>query len=166
MLGNKIESFSSLGPVTIKFPAATQIQAPVLVAPDGINVDAAGTYFAGDLFPDGNFYGTSASAPNAGAVAALIRGAFPGLTASQLVSALKAGAVQLGSVSPDGTFGYGRIDAMGALGTFPVPTITPLPNSTSHGRLELAFLPFHGQLARVHCISPSRAATRLRFRLP
>jgi hypothetical protein len=128
-VGNKIESFSSLGPITIAFPAATKIQAPVLVAPDGINVDAAGTYFAGNLFPDGNFYGTSASAPNAAAVAALIRGAFPGLTASQLVSALKAGAVQLGSALPDGTFGYGRIDAMGALGTFPVPTITSLPNS-------------------------------------
>lgn len=129
-VGNKIEPFSSLGPIAIKFPAATQIQAPVLVAPDGINVDAAGTYFAGSLFPDGNFYGTSASAPNAGAVAALIRGAFPALTASQLVSALKAGAVQLGSVSPDGTFGFGRIDAMGALGTFPVPTMTSLPSST------------------------------------
>jgi hypothetical protein len=128
-VGNKIESFSSLGPIAIAFPDVTRIQAPVLVAPDGINVDAAGTYFARGLFPDGNFYGTSASAPNAAAVAALIRGPFPGLTASQLVSALKAGAVQLGSVLPDGTFGYGRIDALGALGTFPVPTITSLPNS-------------------------------------
>jgi hypothetical protein len=128
-VGNKIESFSSLGPIAIAFPNPTRIQAPVLVAPDGVNVDAAGTYFAGSLFPDGNFYGTSASAPNAAAVAALIRGAFPGLSASQLVSALTAGAAQLGSASPDGTFGYGRIDAMGALGTFPVPTITSLPDS-------------------------------------
>jgi len=129
-VGNNIEPFSSLGPITFVFPDTTRIQAPVLVAPDGINVDAAGTYFAGSLFPDGNFYGTSASAPNAAAVAALIRGAFPGLTASQLVAALKAGAVQLGSVSPDGKFGFGRIDAMGTLGTFPVPTITSLPDSS------------------------------------
>jgi hypothetical protein len=128
-VGNNIEPFSSLGPIAIAFPDATRIQAPVLVAPDGINVDADGTYFAGSLFPDGNFYGTSASAPNAAAVAALIRGAFPGLSASQLVAALKAGAVQLGSAPPDGTFGYGRIDAIGALGTFPVPTITSLPDS-------------------------------------
>jgi hypothetical protein len=128
-VGNRIESFSSLGPIAIAFPDVTRIQAPVLVAPDGINVDADGTYFAGSLFPDGNFYGTSASAPNAAAVAALIRGAFPGLTASQLASALKSGAVQLGSVSPDGTFGYGRIDAIGALGTLPAPTITSLPDS-------------------------------------
>jgi Subtilase family len=109
------------------FPQQTQIQVPTLVAPDGINVDATGTYFAGSLFPDGNFYGTSASAPNAAGVAALIQGVFPALNASQLVAALKAGATQLSSTTPDGTFGYGRIDAIGALGTFPAPTITALP---------------------------------------
>lgn len=126
-IGNGIEPFSSLGPVTLSFPQLTRIQAPILVAPDGINVDAVGTDFAGYLFPDGNFYGTSASAPNAAAVAALIRGAFPTLTASELISGLKTGAAQLGSATPDGTFGFGRIDALGALGTFPTPTITSLP---------------------------------------
>ena len=126
-VGDKIESFSSLGPVTLAFPQPTQVQVPLLVAPDGINVDAAGTYFAGSLFPDGNFYGTSAAAPNAAGVAALIRGAFPALNASQLVAALTAGATQLGSVTPDGTFGYGRVDAIGSLGTFPAPTMTALP---------------------------------------
>ncbi|MEA3178926.1 MAG: hypothetical protein QOI59_2449 [Gammaproteobacteria bacterium] len=130
-VGNSIESFSSLGPATLTFPQQTHIQAPVLVAPDGVNVDAAGTYFAGSLFPDGNFYGTSAAAPNAAGVAALIRGAFPALNATQLVAALTAGATQLGSVAPDGTFGYGRIDAMGALGTFPAPTMTALPTDAS-----------------------------------
>ena len=130
-VGNRIEPFSSIGPVTLIFPQQTQVQAPVLVAPDGINVDATGTYFAGSLFPDGNFYGTSASAPNAAGIAALIRGAFPALNASQLVAALKAGATQLGSVTPDGTFGYGRIDAIGALGTFPAPTMTALPASAA-----------------------------------
>jgi len=125
-VGNNIEAFSGVGPITVAFPSPAKIQAPVLVAPDGINVDAAGTYFASTLFPDGNFYGTSASAPNAAAVAALIRGAFPNLTVAQLMSALVTGATQLGASVPDGTFGYGRIDAMGALGTLPVPTITAL----------------------------------------
>jgi hypothetical protein len=141
-VGNDIEPFSSLGPIAIAFPEVIRLQAPVLVAPDGINVDAAGTYFAGSLFPDGNFYGTSASAPNAAGVAALIRGAFPNLTAAQLVSALKAGAVQLGSASPDGTFGYGRVDAMGALGTFPVPTMTSLPDSALTAGSSSASYPF------------------------
>jgi hypothetical protein len=129
-IGNNIETFSSLGPISIFFPTAAKIQAPVLVAPDGINVDAAGTYFVNYLFPDGNFYGTSASAPNAAAVAALIRGAFPNLTVPELVSTLQAGATQLGAIAPDGTFGYGRIDAIGALGTLPAPTITALPASS------------------------------------
>jgi hypothetical protein len=114
-VGNKIESFSSLGPTTLSFPTQSQIQAPVLVAPDGINVDAAGTDFAGDLFPDGNFYGTSAAAPNAAAVAALIRAGYPAFNSSQLVNVLTKGAIPLGSVTPDGTFGFGRVDAMSAL---------------------------------------------------
>jgi hypothetical protein len=129
-VGNTIESFSSVGPIRVSFPDVARIQAPVLVAPDGINVDAAGTYFAGSLFPDGNFYGTSAAAPNAGAVAALIRGAFPFLTAAQLASALQSGAVALGGSLPDPAYGYGRIDAMGALATFPAPTITALQDSS------------------------------------
>jgi len=130
-VGNKIEAFSSVGPATLLFPQQTQVQVPLLVAPDGINVDATGTYFAGSLFPDGNFYGTSASAPNAAGVAALIQGAFPALSASQLVAALKAGATQLSSPTPDGTYGYGRIDAIGALGTFPAPTMTALPTDAA-----------------------------------
>jgi hypothetical protein len=141
-VGNKIEPFSSVGPITVWFPTKTTIQAPVLVAPDGINVDAAGTYFAGDLFPDGNFYGTSASAPNAGAVAALIHADFPGLTVPQLVSALQKGATQLGASAPDGTFGYGRIDAIGALGTLPAPTMTSLPNISLAAGSSSAAYPF------------------------
>jgi len=104
------------------------------VAPDGIRVDAVGTYFQSYLFPDGNFYGTSAAAPNAAAVAALIRGAFPSLTVAQMLSALEGGATQLGSTSPDGTFGYGRVDAMGALGTLALPTITPIADVESMPR--------------------------------
>ena len=125
-VGNNIETFSSRGPITVRYPSVAKLQAPVLVAPDGIYVDTAGTYFASELFPDGNFYGTSAAAPNAAAVAALIRGAFPNLTVAQLVTALETGATQLGASVPDYTFGYGRIDAMGALGTLAAPTLTSL----------------------------------------
>ena len=125
-IGNTIESFSGRGPISVVFPAPAKLQAPILVAPDGIYVDADGTYFASNLFPDGNFYGTSAAAPNAAAVAALIRGAFPNLTVAQLRQALQDGAAQLGASAPDGTFGYGRVDAMGALATFASPTMTNL----------------------------------------
>jgi len=143
-VGNKIESFSSLGPATLSFPNQAQIQAPVLVAPDGINVDAVGTYFADSLFPDGNFYGTSAAAPNAAAVAALIRAGYPAFNAAQLVNVLTKGATPLGSVTPDGTFGFGRVDAMSALHVAisiagnpaappanPTPTPPPAPPATT-----------------------------------
>jgi hypothetical protein len=143
-VGNNIESFSSRGPITLVFPSAARISAPILTAPDGIYIDTAGTYFASEIFPDGNFYGTSAAAPNAAAVAALIRGAFPGLTVPQLLAALETGAAQLGATAPDGTFGYGRIDAMGALGTFAAPTMTSLPDvsiDASSSRASTA-LPF------------------------
>jgi hypothetical protein len=129
-VGSNIESFSSRGPITVVYPSAAKIQAPGLVAPDGIYVDTAGTYFASEIFPDGNFYGTSAAAPNAAAVAALIRGAFPNLTVPQLLSALQSGAAQLGGSAPDSTFGYGRVDAMGALATFAAPTMTSLSDVT------------------------------------
>jgi len=129
-MGNTIEYFSSVGPLYAAFPTPLQIQAPALVAPDGISVDASGTYFEGFLFPDGNFYGTSAAVPNAGAVAALIRGAFPDLSAADVLKALQNGATPLGSGTPNATYGYGRVDAVSALGTFPAPAITALPDST------------------------------------
>src|SRR6185437_4711243 len=141
-IGNQIESFSSLGPLSLVFPTPRAVQAPTLVAPDGIYVDAAGTYFSAFLFPDGNFYGTSASVPNAGAVAALLRGAFPALTGPQLEQTLTAGAAQLGTSVPDGTYGYGRIDAMGALATLPAPTITTLPDSSIDAGASTPSLPF------------------------
>lgn len=129
-VGDTIEYFSSLGPLYAAFPTPVLLQAPTLVAPDGISVDAAGTYFEGFLFPDGNFYGTSAAVPNVGGVAALIRGAFPNLTATDVLQALEQGATPLGNGTPNATYGYGRVDAMGALGTFPAPTITAIPDST------------------------------------
>jgi hypothetical protein len=140
-VGNNIESFSSIGPLYVAFPTPAQVQAPALVAPDGISVDASGTYFQNFLFPDGNFYGTSAAVPNAGAVAALIRGAFPNLSAADLRQALQNGASPLGSGTPNATYGYGRVDAMGALAMFPTPTLTALPDSTLDPGKSTAALP-------------------------
>ncbi len=123
-VGDSIESFSSLGPATFPLPTLTQIWTPTLVAPDDINVDAADTGFSGELWPDssgtypqGLFKGTSASVPQAGGVAALIRAAWPQLTRAQLNQVLESGAAwptTWGATDPDGTFGYGRVDAVDA----------------------------------------------------
>ncbi len=136
-IGNIIESYSGRGPITLEFPSPSSISAPSFVAPDAVYVDAEGTNFESELWPDGFFHGTSAAAPNAAAVAALISSAFPNLTPVQLTNALRSGAIQLGSSVPDGTYGYGRVDAIGALNTIPSPTLTGFasvavtgPNST------------------------------------
>ena len=42
-LGTNIESYSALGPINLLFPSPTQLQAPMLVAPDAIYVDAVDT---------------------------------------------------------------------------------------------------------------------------
>jgi hypothetical protein len=122
--GNQIESYSSRGPINLIFPVATPLQAPTFVAPDAIYVDAAGTDFTPELWPDGYFHGTSAAAPNAAAVAALIRAAFPSLTPAQVSNALQSGAAQLSGTVPDGTYGYGRVDAVGTLNALPSTAIT------------------------------------------
>jgi hypothetical protein len=92
------ESFTSPGPATILFDAdgnrlpAPQIrQQPVIAAMDGAN----NTFFGGDspgdadTFP--NFFGTSAAAPNAAAVAALVlesKGGPGSLTVAQMKAIL------------------------------------------------------------------------------
>jgi hypothetical protein len=122
-IGNSIEQYSDTGPIQIEIPGPSTLQAPHLVAPDGIFVDAGGTKFATS---GGLFFGTSAASPNAAAIAALLRSAFPSLTPTQVAAYMQAGATPLGSSSPNGTFGYGRVDALGALAAIPAPALTGL----------------------------------------
>ena len=120
-LGNSIETFSNTGPITFKFPSPSTVQAPYFTAPDGVNVDNVGTQFSASTF-----YGTSAAAPNAAAVLGLLRSAFPSLTAVQLASYAENGATVLGGSSPNGTYGYGRIDALGMLNAIPAPSVSSI----------------------------------------
>jgi hypothetical protein len=121
-IGDTIEPYSGQGPIQLVFPAAASIQAPTLVGLDAVYVDAAGTDFV--TAPGGLFQGTSAASPNAAAVAALIRSAFPALTPAQLTGVLKSGASQLGTGMPNAVYGYGRVDAIGALGSVQAPAVS------------------------------------------
>jgi hypothetical protein len=102
---------------------------PDLVAPDGVSVTGAGG------FPT-PFFGTSASAPHAGAVAALILSVNPTLTPGLLTATLTAGAAPLNSPSPNNTSGFGRVDAFPIFG----PTTPVVGDYDGDGHSDLAVL--------------------------
>jgi len=128
---DEIRSYSSRGPTNdgrLK---------PELVAPDGVSITGNGDF-------DVPFFGTSAAAPHAAGVAALVLEADTSLAPEELTTALQSTkvlspplladilsntAIDLGQPGPDNTFGFGRIDAFAAvqsvLGSEPMPSPTP-----------------------------------------
>jgi Subtilase family len=138
-IGNAIEQYSDTGPIQIEVPAPSTLQAPHLVAPDGVFVDTNGTQFTAS---GGLFFGTSAASPNAAAVAVLLRSAFPTLTPAQVTTFMQVGAAQLGASSPNATFGYGRVDALGALAAIPGPTLSGLQGTSVVGGGAPPVVPF------------------------
>lgn len=100
-----IESYSSLGPVTISYPTPEIRAKPDITGVDGVSITGAGGF-------SNPFFGTSAAAPHVAAVAAQIWGAYPDMTADEVRAALYNSAVDLGEEGKDTTFGYGRADAL------------------------------------------------------
>jgi subtilisin family serine protease len=91
----EVESFSSVGGVPIVFdangislPTPEIRKKPDIAAPDGTNTTFFGSF---DVEPDGfaNFFGTSAAAPHAAAVAALMLQTDPSLMPNAVYAALK-----------------------------------------------------------------------------
>ena len=130
------EGFTSQGSPTFLFnPDGTPLLAPVVrPKPDIASVDGTNTTtFApfgiaesdleGDGFP--NFFGTSAAAPHAAAVAALLRQAEPNLTPAQVYGRLQTTAHDLGAPGYDNITGFGLIDAFRAV--YGSVTATALP---------------------------------------
>ena len=94
-----------------------EITKPDLVATDcGLT-----TFFVPTSTPGINrFCGTSAAAPHAAAVAALMRDANPGMTVAQIRTALAASARPIGNLGPD-VVGAGLVDARDAVGRVALP---------------------------------------------
>ncbi|MEW6736158.1 MAG: S8 family serine peptidase [Acidobacteriota bacterium] len=61
------------------------------------------------------FFGTSAAAPHAGAIAALVKSANPSLTATQIRAILTLSAIDIEAAGFDNNSGFGIVDAFGAV---------------------------------------------------
>jgi hypothetical protein len=142
-VGNTIEPYSNTGPMQLELPAPSTLQAPTVVAPDAIYVDAVGTTFEPQA-PNGIFRGTSAASPNAAAVATLLRSAFPTLTPTATIAAMQSGARPIAAYGavPNGTIGYGRVNAIGALAAVAAPTMSPISAQTVAGGTSSVAVPF------------------------
>ncbi|MDK2974938.1 MAG: hypothetical protein PWP08_1309 [Methanofollis sp.] len=118
-----IRSYSSRGPSTIFYPAAVQRSKPDISATDGVSVTGSGGF-------SNPFYGTSAAAPHVAAIAGLVRGLAPDLSADELREELLSTADDLGTAGFDTTYGYGRVDALdlySAVGAAPTASFTAAP---------------------------------------
>ena len=144
-----VEGFSSLGgEVPIYFDGAGNLlpgaprlrRKPELTAPDGTNTSFFGLR---DEESDGllNFFGTSAAAPHAAAVAALMLERRPDLTPAALLATLRATALDIAEPGEDFLSGAGLVDAFAAIEAVaglatptPMPTATAPPTSTATSR--------------------------------
>ena len=102
--GARIELYSSRGPVTIIGPLAATRQKPDCSGVDGVRVTGAG------LFPTG-FWGTSAAAPHAAGIVALLWSGRQDAPGAQVRNALLATADDLGAAGADPDYGAGRLNA-------------------------------------------------------
>ena len=127
---SRVETFSSDGPRRIFFEAdgtaitpdnllaggGKVLQKPDFTAADGVSVSGAGGF-------QSPFYGTSAAAPHAAAIAALLKSARPGITHEEVRAALLKSAIDIEAPGFDQDAGAGIIMANetllhgGAVGT-------------------------------------------------
>lgn len=111
----QIEDFSSYGglPKTLNVasePMEIEIpNKPDIIAPDGVNNTTFGSLGSSDIEGDGfrNFFGTSAAAPNAAAIAALMLQANPQLTPANIKSTLIETALDMDDPSDPDIFAEG-----------------------------------------------------------
>ena len=113
---DQLETFSSRGPVTLRFgpadgvnPAPTLGVPQVLQKPDISATDGNQNSFFGSGGAPFRFFGTSAAAPHAAAVAALQLDGNPGLTPAQVRAAQTSTADPVGAFGPKA--GAGLVDA-------------------------------------------------------
>jgi uncharacterized repeat protein (TIGR01451 family) len=133
---NPVETFSSDGPRRIFFNSdgspitpgnysstgGTVLQKPDIAAADGVATSLP--------YPFDPFFGTSAAAPHAGAIAALLLSYDPALSPSQVRNALTTTALDIEDAGPDRNSGAGIVMAYAALQALPArPVIVAGPST-------------------------------------
>ncbi|MGA9768450.1 MAG: S8 family serine peptidase, partial [Blastocatellia bacterium] len=119
---DKVETFSSDGPRRIFFngngtaitpgdfssTGGQVLQQPLITAADGVAVTGVGGFAS-------PFFGTSAAAPHAAAIAGLIKSANPSFTQAQIKTALTTTALDIEAAGTDRDSGFGTIMPYAAL---------------------------------------------------
>lgn len=135
-----LESFSSAGGTPILFDvdgnalSDPRADKPEIVAPDGADT----TFFGSDTDGNGrpNFFGTSAAAPHAAGLAALLLGADPTLAPADVYGLLENTAIDMGAPGFDNDTGFGFIqadEALAAIGPVTFHTLTVASSNPSSG---------------------------------
>lgn len=141
---SSVETFSSDGPRRMFFQGngtvitpgdvsstgGQVLQQPSITAADGVQVTGAGAF-------SNPFFGTSAAAPHAAAIAALIKSANPSFTQAQIKTALTTTAIDIETAGADRDAGFG--------------IVMPYPAMQSLGVTGKAFLEFGGATATETC---------------
>jgi PKD repeat protein len=166
------ESFTSRGMPTFLFATdGTALgtpevrQKPNLAAIDGVNTSSFGTSandYEGDGFP--NFFGTSAAAPHAAAVAALLRQSEPGLTPAQVYARLTSTARLIGTTTADPLTGAGLVDAFTAIYGPAVAVTPPAVEDLEKGALPTSWTVSStrgGRVQVVNTLSPASGTQHL-----
>lgn len=112
------EYFSAKGGTEILFdtagnPVSLLRQKPEIVAPDGGDNTFFGSDYEGNGSP--NFFGTSAAAPHAAGLAALLKQFDDTLDADGIYAAMQDTAIDMDAAGPDFFTGYGLVQATAAL---------------------------------------------------
>lgn len=143
--GESPERYSSRGPVTHYFgpvesrsaPAPALTSPQTISKPDVVASDCvATTFFAEEEGSAWRFCGTSAAAPHAAAVAALMLQSNPSLSPAGIRSALTSTAQPVGAFGPEAV-GAGLVDARSAVAAVALPptvSITSPPRRVSRNR--------------------------------
>ncbi len=135
-VATNLNSYSSYGPVTTLFgpltgtPAAPLPSPRVVNKPDLVASDCNVTTFFAGAGPPFHFCGTSAAAPHAAAVAALLRQKFPTASAASINTAMVTTATPIAGV-PASFQGGGLVNAQAAPAAVVVPPPpAPAPDTT------------------------------------